>query len=340
MTEQLTLAFVGCGAVAQMHLMGINEKAPQIKITAAVDPVRERAEAVSAQTGATVFASLEDALERGEFDAVDLMVPHDLHERVAIQAFEAGKHVLLEKPMAITLESCDRILEAAKKAGTVFMVAENAQYWPEVLRAKELIDAGAIGEIFTARASVNMPLMRGNPFYAGDKPWRFNKTITGGGISLDVGSHWIRPLRIWLGEIEEVVAALDYPSQEMEGESMVRALFRFRSGVCATLDAGMFPDAILAPDALFRITGTKGEIVIESKMGGRLVLYDADNLAGRKEEPQGYLKSYGPEFEDFARAVLEHKPLAAAPEQAIGELRAALAMYRSAETKRWEKVWS
>jgi predicted dehydrogenase len=247
--------------------------------------------------------------------------------------------VLLEKPMATTPEGCARILDAARRAGTVFMVAENAQYWPEVVRAKQLLDGGAIGDVLSARATVHMPLDRRSPFYSGERPWRFDKQITGGGIALDVGSHWIRPLRAWLGEIDEVVAALGYPAREMEGESMVRALFRFRSGVIATFEAGTFPDAILGPDVLFRITGTRGEIVIESTMGGRLALYDATNRKGIKEDAQGYLKSYGPELADFTSAVLDGTPLAAGPEQAVGELRTALAMYRSAESKRWEKVW-
>jgi predicted dehydrogenase len=339
MKDELKLAFVGCGAIAEMHLMGIEQHCPRIKVTAAIDPVSERAEAIAKRTGARTFASLAEGLAGGDFDAVDLMLPHDVHEAAAVEAFAAGKHVLLEKPMSTTIDSCDRILAAAREAATVFMVGENAQYWPEVVRAKQIIDDGEIGDVLTARASVNMPLVRSSPFYSGDRPWRFDKKVTGGGISLDVGSHWIRPLRVWLGEIDEVVAALEHPASEMEGESMVRALFRCRSGRIATFDAGMFPDALLGPDVLFRITGTAGEIVIESKMGGRLVLYNGDHLNGRKDEAQGYLQSYGPEFVDFAAAVLDGKPLAAPAEESLGELRVALAMYRSAESKRWERVW-
>ncbi len=339
MSRDLKLAFVGCGAIAEMHLMGIKEAAPDIRITAAIDPVAARAEAMAKRTGATPYTSLADGLAQGDFDAVDLMLPHHLHEDVALESFAAGKHVLLEKPMALTPESCDRILASARAAGTVFMVAENAQYWPEVVRAKELLDAGAIGEVVTARATVNAPLDRTSPFYAGARPWRFDKRSTGGGISLDVGSHWIRPLRMWLGEIDEAIAALDYPAKEMEGESLVRALFRFRSGTIATFDAGMLPGTVFGPEVLFRITGTGGEIVIESHAGGRLALYDSEHPKGLKEEARGYLHSYGPEFADFASAVLHGTPLAAGPEQAIGELRTALAMYRSADSKQWEKVW-
>jgi hypothetical protein len=75
---------------------------------------------------------LHDALAWGEFDAVDIMLPHHLHEEAAVQCLEAGKHVLLEKPMAISLTACKNILACAKNSGKFFMVNENAQYWPEV----------------------------------------------------------------------------------------------------------------------------------------------------------------------------------------------------------------
>ena len=111
------------------------------------------------------------AVAAGGFDAVDIMVPHHLHEPVATEAFAAGLHVLLEKPMAPTLDACDRILAAAAAAGTVFMVAENAQYWPEIVLARELIEAGRIGDVITARACSFVPPL--DEFYGGDEPWRF-----------------------------------------------------------------------------------------------------------------------------------------------------------------------
>ena len=153
MAERLKLAFVGCGAIARYHLDGINEHAPRIQVTATVDVDAEKAQAYATETGGTAFTSLEEALEKGDFDAVDLMLPHDLHEQAAIQCFEAGKHALLEKPMSLDLDSCDRILAAARSTGTVFMMAENAQYWPEIVKAAEVIESGAIGDIITARAA-------------------------------------------------------------------------------------------------------------------------------------------------------------------------------------------
>jgi predicted dehydrogenase len=137
--------------------------------------------------------------------------------------------------------------------------------------------------------------------------------------------------------VDEVVAALGRPFAAMEGESLVRALLRFRSGVVASFDA-LLSDAPLAPELLFRITGSAGEITIDGL--GRVLVYDGAERKGRAAaEPQGYMKSYAGELLDFERAVLDGAPLAAGPEEALGELRTALAMYRSARSGRWEKVW-
>jgi hypothetical protein len=147
--SHIKMAFVGCGGIAQAHWSGIQTHAPQIKVTAAVDTNPDRAAAMAAQTGAQSFASLEDALKHGDFDAVDIMLPHNAHEHAATLAFAAGKHVVLEKPMATTLDACDRILEAAGKAGTVFMIAEQSQYWPAAVKTQQMIRNGVIGELIT-----------------------------------------------------------------------------------------------------------------------------------------------------------------------------------------------
>lgn len=337
MASTLNLAFLGCGAIARYHLDGIREHTPRIRVTAAIDTDPAKAEAYAAETGGRAFTSLDEALEAGGFDAVDIMLPHDLHEAAALRCFEAGRHVMLEKPMAPSLDACDRILEAGKAAGVVFMVAENAQYWPEIVKAQEALESGAIGEIITARAAF---VYEFDPYWFREaKPWRYEKARTGGGIAIDGGSHWIRPLRMWMGEIDEVVAVTGRPLAQMEGESLVRALFRFRSGKTAVFDAMMI-DTTFAPDPWWRITGSRGELTIDSGFGGALRLYNADNRDGKLlMEPRGYGQSFGPELADFAAAVLDGSDLRAGPEQSLGELRTALAIYRSAETGRWERVW-
>ena len=121
---RLKMALVGCGGIAQAHWHGIQEIATRVDITAVVDKNADAATAMAQLTGAEAFIDLEEALKNGDFDAVDIMLPHDLHESAALACFAAGKHVLLEKPMAHSLESAERILKASHKVTTIFMIAE------------------------------------------------------------------------------------------------------------------------------------------------------------------------------------------------------------------------
>ena len=334
--ERVRIALVGCGNIARAHWRGIHYHAPLVEVTAVVDADPARAAAMAERTGAPAFPSLAAALAEGDFDAVDLMLPHDLHEPAAIAAFEAGKHVALEKPMAPTLDACARIMAAAEASGRVFMVAEQSQFWPDAIRIGELLAAEAIGEVIWARAFFFDPLRR-DP--ADPVPWRFRLARAGGGICIDGGAHWIRPLRMWFGDVAEVLATTHRYIARMEGESRAHALFRFESGVTATFDA-LLSEGPGAPTEDFRITGTTGEIVSERGGPGRLLLYDAahpdgevvlDSLDGRRD-------AFGVELDEFSRAVLHGAPLTAGPADSLGELRTVLAIYRSARSGGWERV--
>lgn len=124
----------------------------------------------------------------GDFDAVDLMLPHDLHENAAIAAFRANKHVLLEKPIAMSLDACERIFKEAKRRNLIFMVGENAQYWPEVVKAQELIESGAIGEVLTAYANFSWALDE-KFWIENPDQWRNKKSRAGGGLVIDPFGH-------------------------------------------------------------------------------------------------------------------------------------------------------
>ena len=338
MSDSVKIALVGCGNIAQAHLAGIRGEAPHIAVTAVVDTHAEMLAAMAEKTGAVPFSSLDDALAKADCDAVDIMLPHYLHEEAAVKAFAAGKHVLLEKPMAPTLSACDRILAAAKRAGTVFMVAEQSHYWPDALKVRAMIRAGAIGEIITARAYFGGTA----DAFHGPRPWRYERAKAGGGICMDGGAHWIRPLRMWLGEIDEVVAVIGHLLTEMENESFARALLRFKSGVVAVFDA-LHAGNFIGPGEEFRITGTRGELVIEKGVTGNLIRYDRDHPEGeiiQSKHPGRGAPSFGYESHDFSLAVLEDKTLEAGPEYSLSELRTALTIYRSAETRQWEKVWN
>ena len=335
---KLSMALVGCGGIAKAHWRGIKYHAPGIEVTAVVDTHRESADAMSVRTGAPAYYSLEKALAEGSFDSVDIMLPHDMHEQAALACFDAGKHVCLEKPMAHTLESCERILAAAAKVNTAFFVAEQAQYWPDVLAAMRQIEAGAIGEVLSARG-VFYDVLAVSPDQP--KPWRFFVERSGGGISIDGGAHWIRPLRMLLGEIDEGIAETGNHIPRREGESLALALFRFTSGVVATFEA-YESGAPTGPLHDLRVSGTEGQLVSSRGRDGGMTLYNAEHPHGMRVADgfPGRADAYGFELHDFSQMVLDGKAPEAPPEQSLGEFRTAQAMYRSAQSRRWEKVWN
>ncbi|MSO60050.1 MAG: Gfo/Idh/MocA family oxidoreductase [Ilumatobacteraceae bacterium] len=331
--RELRLGLVGCGAIAQWHARALKNLS-RTRVTACIDVSPERAAHLASLTEGTVCSTIDEALKIG-VDALAILVPHHLHEEVVSKALSAGVHVALEKPMAPSVEACEKILAvAAQYADRVFMLTENAQYWPEVLIAQELIRNGAIGNIITARSWHNFGITP--EFYPSADSWRFQAAQAGGGVAIDTGSHWMRPLRMILGEIDEVVAVTARIQEKMQGESLVRALCKFQSGVVASFDV-MLATGAVALQPHFQFTGTDGEIVISAL--GEVRLFDGTDWQGTIVGNGNYMDSYIGVWKDFEAAVLDGTPLAADARYSLGEVRAALAITRSSESQRWEKVW-
>ena len=171
--------------------------------------------------------------------------------------------------------------------------------------------------MLTARSWYNSPPP--DEFYAGEKPWRFDQEVMGGGAALDTGPHWLRPLRMVLGEIDEVVATTQRTWPQMDGESLVRSLCRFRSGVVASFDV-MLATGPAAPMPYFQFIGTSGEVLVTAD--GEVRLFDGTDPSGTVVGRGGLRTSLEGLWLDFEAAVLDGTPLAATAEYSLGEVRA------------------
>lgn len=359
--RQLKLAFVGCGVVFKHHLEAIAAQHPRrIIVTALVEPHAERRAAASKAIQEKLkgepphaFASLKEALDADPglqlFEAVDIMVPSlgGLHEEVALEAQKGGRHVHLEKPIAVTLASAERIIAAGRQHAPdrVLMIAENSQYWHEVVRAKQIIDQGAIGEILTVRAKF---WESGHPAlneWAAAGSYDAGEYICRGpeGFVFDGGLHWLRPLRMLLGKPVRVSAVAGRTLVHMKGPGMMQALISFENGVTAVFESVLAPGAI-SDQPFFVIQGSKGEIVIDGFAGGcRLytVVEGAPvttDLNADRMGPVGWDTGYTGELEDFAACVLDGKEPEAVAQEAVEDLRLMLALMKAAKTQQWEHV--
>lgn len=317
----LGLCLVGCGRFATFHARAAGRLGGSARIAfASRDPAR--AEAYRRRFGGfAAFGSYEAAAADPRVDALVVCTPHHLHEAHARLAAEHGKAILLEKPIARTLPEADAILSAAREAGVVLMVAENAHFAPCFAAARAYVRDGAVGTVrelvVTARG------------YRRPAGWRSRRAEMGGGLLIDGGIHYLHLLRAWAGPVDEVTA-LAPPNlfAGVEGEDTIFLLLRFRSGA-----VGSLANSIAAP-GLPRwqwtwVTGTEGSLGVDHR-GRALWLRGRAGVRLRAfvRDRRGLVA----QLAEFVAAVRDGRPPGLAPESARADLALVLAAYRSLET--------
>ena len=200
----IRVALIGCGLMGQAHLPGYlaAESRAQLVMCCDSDERRARELAAGLPGPVAVATDWQQVVASDAVDAVDICAPHVLHAPIVLAAAKAGKHILLEKPMAMNLAEGRTMVEAADTAHIVFMIAQNQRYLPEHQRIKSLLDQGAIGKVLAARID-------GNQFLKNIYPpghWLFSQALTGGGVIRTTAIHKLDLLRYFLGEPRRVTA--------------------------------------------------------------------------------------------------------------------------------------
>ena len=249
------------------------------------------------------FDALPAALEGAAFDAICITSPNFRHEQEAIESLEAGKHVLLEKPIALSMEEAKSIEAAAKKSGKVCMIDFHLRQHPAVERAKEIIGGGSLGEI----VSIDMRWSVGTrlgvlPHLPKTMQWRDDPKLAGGGAIMARGVHLFDLLRFLSGsEVVEVCAQSD--ATEHTVDRTIVGLFRLKNGTIATVQTSK---KLVGARNGVEVAGTKGSIWLDifGSGNGTLCITDAD---GAKEESFPASNLYASVFKAFTLA-LENKP--------------------------------
>lgn len=225
-------ALVGCGKVGQIHA-GALASLPESQFVAVCDQSSDRAAAFAARYGVQPYTDVQTLLRDSLPQAVIICTPHPLHALPAIQAAQAGAHVLVEKPMAATLADCDAMLAAAKRGGVHLGVISQRRLYDPVRRMKEAIEAGKIGRPILS--IFEMFSWRDQAYYQSD-PWRGRWDTEGGGVLVNQSPHMLDLLQWFMGEIDEISgqwANLNHPYVEVEDTAV--ALLRFKSGALGSI---------------------------------------------------------------------------------------------------------
>lgn len=224
---RIRTAIVGCGKVGHIHAAALTSL-PESELVAVCDADAERAREFADRYGATPFTDTAHMVASARVEAVVVCTPHPLHAAPTLSAAAGGAHVLVEKPLAASLEDCDAMIEACRTAGVRLGVVSQRRFFEPVLRMKRAVEEGKIGR--PVLGEVVMLSWRDEAYYRSD-PWRGKWSTEGGGVLINQSPHHIDILQWLMGPVAEVTgywANVNHPSVEVEDTAT--AAIRFKSG--------------------------------------------------------------------------------------------------------------
>lgn len=266
---------IGCGGIARRRMIPALSECKDSVVVAVMDVNRAASDEVAAEIGARAYYTEADLLADPEVQAVYIATPVFLHHGQVTQAAAAGKHILVEKPLALAESDGEEMLAAAKNAGVFLTEGYMMKYHALNVRAKELVEQGEIGPVVFARAQLSCwyPDMPG--------AWRQDPKLGGGGSLIDMATHCYDLLQYVIGsKIKEVFAFTDTLTFKYPVEDSSTTMLRFENGAHAVVDAFFnVPDS--AGQCRLEFYGNKGSIIGEGTIGqaptGKMVAYLSDD---------------------------------------------------------------
>ncbi len=259
----LRLGIIGAGSVARRHMPALR-RAGQFQLAAVCDI--DEAAARKFAVDAAVYTDAHRLLHDAAIDAVDICTPHDRHADLAVAAAQAGKHILLEKPMACSIDDCRRIVAAAEAAGVTLMIAQEQRFHRDHQAVRSSIESGEFGQICRVRieALLNMPGL------APPNHWVYDGRRAGGGVVISLAQHSIDLARFLLGNVRRIPCArctFDNAPFHDGAEDNATATLEFDSGVTGELFAS-FTSAASARIHSLAITTAVGSVHRVPLVGG------------------------------------------------------------------------
>jgi predicted dehydrogenase len=322
----ISIGLIGCGNISRSHLRGYLAVPDQATVTAVADVDLETATERARQAGgAPVFPSYERLLKETSVDAVDICLPHHLHADAIIAAAKAGKHILCEKPLCLTLDEAERIADAVSAAGVTLMCAHNQLTLPAVIHARELIDSGALGRVYELRTTDSFA----GDFDPSTMGWRAHVATSGGGELIDTGYHPTYLLLYLASARPAAVTAMlsTHRLTFMEGEDSARVLVRFADGAVGEVVTSWAYEAVPGTEK-FSAVGELGSLWSD----GATLLHKP---RGEAATTVGFpvVDSIPAVCADFVRRIRDRSRPVHTHEEGTDVLKVILAAYRSAREK-------
>jgi len=330
------VALVGCGRIARNHFETIAEL-DGLSLSAVCDIVEERAREAGAQWDVPWFTSYDEMLKEAACDVVVIATPSGMHPAHGIKAAQAGKHVVCEKPMGISLASADALVQACDDAGVRLFVVKQNRLNPAIQLVRRAIDRGRFGRLYMANATVRWA--RPQEYYD-QAPWRGTWEFDGGAF-MNQASHYVDLIQWLVGPVESVMARTATLARRIEAEDSGAAILKFRNGAIGVIEVTMltYPRNLEGSITLVGETGTVkiGGTAVNKVEHWQFASYDDDDklIEAAATNPPNV---YGFGHAGYYRNVLSVLRDEAAPDtdgrSGRKSLELILAIYESAKTGR------
>ena len=253
----IKVGLIGGGGIVDAHIRGYRAYADLIEVTAVADVIDETARRRAAELGAAAYTDFRQMILEADLDAVDICLPHHLHAEAIVAAAQAGKHILCEKPLCLTVEQANQVQRAVSTAGVTLMCAHNQLFLPAVSTAKQLLDQGLLGTVYEVRITDTFY----NDFNPQNMGWRATAATSGGGELMDTGYH---PTYLMLhlagGSPIEATALLSrHRLRFMDSEDSAQVLVRFDNGIVGHLVTSWAYDPPPGTER-FSVVGQRGSL--------------------------------------------------------------------------------
>jgi len=300
----LRAALLGAGAIAQVAHLPAYRRLHNVELVAICDARETKLRALKERTGvATAVRTLDELLAIDEVEAVDVCLPTHLHRGAVERCLEAGRHVLCEKPLAMSAAEVEEIREVHERADRTLLVGMNHRYREDSIELKRLVEEGALGEVFHARAGWLRRHERIRP-----DSWHYRRAKSGGGVVMDLGIHLL-DLLLWFGDHpspERVSATFFQHRPEIDVEDTASITLRCGTGFTATVAVSWnFP--MESENQFLDLHGTEGWARLEPlrvyRREGGGVVEVTPRLAARSPSRHAYMESYEREIAFFAEIV-------------------------------------
>ena len=336
----INVGIIGCGKIAQVRHLPEYADNENANIAGLFDLNTQRAEELAAKFGAKAYASYEEMLADENIDAVSVCSSNNSHAEISIAALKAGKHVLCEKPMAVTLEECEEMVRVARRCGKYLMIGQNQRLAAAHVKAKELIDNGEIGRVISFETSFR----HGGPetwsIDPGANTWFFDRKRAAMGAMADLGVHKTDLIQFLTGQkVVQVSAVLSVLDKKFSDGSPITVddnaicIFTMDGGCMGTMQASWTnygrednSTILYGTEGVMRIYDDPAHSIVLNKKNGEQLFFDVDEIQTNDNQTKSGV------IDLFIEALMDPAVEGITGESVLPAMRAIFAAIESSET--------